>query len=138
MYFIGSDSDVSPSHILCSHSWNVPCPEWIRSSYNHIQMLYPAWTEAGRYFRKFTNTILQEHYLIQWISMIFQIISAWKSILAKLFYLLARFIGAIGNQISIHICISQFPGLTIFSQNLKVSQHAFFNIILSLEVYYIL
>ena len=45
----------------------------------------------------------------------------YKSIFAKLFHLLTGFIGEIGNQISIHICISQFPGLTIFSQNLKVS-----------------
>ena len=42
------------------------------------------------------------------ISMVFQIISAKKTILAKLLHLLTGFIGEIGNQISIHICISQF------------------------------
>ena len=42
------------------------------------------------------------------ISMVFQIISAKKTILAKLLHLLTGFIGEIRNQISIYICISQF------------------------------
>ena len=39
------------------------------------------------------------------ISMVFQIISAKKTILAKLLHLLTGFIGEIRNQISIYICI---------------------------------
>ena len=42
------------------------------------------------------------------ISMVFQIISAKKTILAKLLHLLTGFIGEVRNQISIYICISQF------------------------------
>ena len=42
------------------------------------------------------------------ISMVFQIISAKKTILAKLLHLLTGFIGEIRNQVSIYICISQF------------------------------
>ena len=63
------------------------------------------------YFQKMlSNGVLQKHHLISLISMVLQIISAKKTILAKLLHLLTGFIGEIRNQISIYIRIRHNSG----------------------------
>ena len=51
--------------------------------------------------------------------MVLQIISAKKSIFAKLLHLLTGFIGEIRDQVFIYICISQFH-ITVTSLSFKL------------------
>ena len=89
-----------PCHLICF---------FVRQWFFFFQLfqnyLFPFSGCLVHFQKMLSNGILQKHHLIGWISMVFQIISAKKTILAKLLHLLTGFIGEIQDQISIYICV---------------------------------